>query len=418
MSTQTANALVVDDVQLDPQLRALREAYFRAVPEVCSERPVLITKFSREAGLFERDRVTVLDKARLYRKVLESRLPIVWHKEAHKRTGDFMQEFAFDDTSPFAGSTTSKFKGVPIYPELMGLAIWPELWTLLRRKSNPYYISQEDTRKLNLDVFPHWINRSIVELARASGNDADRDRIQLLQKFVFFLASKPNCISHTIPDFSRAVNEGLRAVIDDAQARKNRAGESSQREFYEGISEVLEGIIAYARNLADEAASMAEREADPLKRANLVEISRIYRRVPEHRAESFREGLTTIWVCWTAIHLENPNVGLSLGRLDQVLYNLYRHDLDSGRLSVEDAVQLLGYLWLKIGDHVPMMPNAGEQLFGGTGSNQAITIGGVDSEGRDAVNDLTYAVLRAIELMMLRDPNLNARYHPEVNDDA
>ncbi len=418
MSVQTADSLSLHNVELDPQLKALREVYFQTVPEVCSERPLLVTEFSREAGLFERDRVTVLEKARVYRRVLEGRLRIVWHRKAHKRTVDGMREFTFEDSSPFAGSTTSKFKGVPIYPELMGLAIWPELWTLPHRKSNPYYISEEDIRQLNLNVFPYWINRSVVELARASGSNTDRDRIQLLQKLVFFLASKPNCISHTIPDFSRAVNEGLRAVIDDAQGRRNRAVESSQRDFYEAISEVLEGIIGYARNLADEAASMAEKETDPLKRANLAEISRIYRCVPERRAESFREGLTTIWVCWTAIHLENPNVGLSLGRLDQVLYHLYRHDIDSGRLSVEDAVQLLGYLWLKIGDHVPMVPNAGEQLFGGSGSNQAITIGGIDSRGQDAVNDLTYVILRAIELMMLRDPNLNARYHPEVNDDA
>jgi formate C-acetyltransferase len=64
------------------------------------------------------------------------------------------------------------------------------------------------------------------------------------------------------------------------------------------------------------------------------------------------------------------------------------------------------------------MPAAGEQLFGGTGSNQAITIGGVDADGKDAVNDLTYVMLRATELMRLRDPNLNARYHAGVNSRA
>lgn len=418
MSTPAVNSLSLQSVELDPQLKALRQVYFQAVPEVCPERPLLVTRFSQEAGLFERDRVTVLEKARLYRKVLENRLPIVCHTKAHKRGAGVPEEFTFEDSSPFAGSTTSKFKGVPIYPEFMGLSLWPELWALPRRKSNPYCISAEEIRKLNFEVFPYWINRSIVELARSFGDDADRDRIELLEKLVFFLASKPNCISHTIPDFSRAVNEGLRAIIDEAQARKKRNADSSHSEFYEALTEVLEGIIGYAQRLADEAAAMAERETDPIRKTNLAEISRIYRRVPEHQAQSFREGLTTIWICWTAIHLENPNVGMSLGRLDQVLYDLYRQDINSGRLSPQEAVQLLGYLWLKIGDHVPMVPNAGEQLFGGSGSNQAITIGGVDADGRDAVNDLTYVMLRATELMMLRDPNLNARYHPEVNDDV
>ena len=113
----------------------------------------------------------------------------------------------------------------------------------------------------------------------------------------------------------------------------------------------------------------------------------------------------------------NPNVGLSLGRLDQLLYPFYREDVEHDRLTPEKAVELLCYLWLKIGDHVPTMTETGEQLFGGTGSNQAVTIGGVDANGEDAVNDVTYLILKATELMQLRDPNLNARYHPSKNSD-
>ncbi len=116
--------------------------------------------------------------------------------------------------------------------------------------------------------------------------------------------------------------------------------------------------------------------------------------MPEFPAGSFREGLTTVWICWTAVHLENPNIGISFGRLDQFLYDLYRQDVAKGVITPAYAIELLCCLWLKIGDHVPAVPEASEQLFGGTGSNQAITVGGVDTEGGDAVNDLTYVVLR------------------------
>ncbi len=418
MNAVTIRDLSLGEIGLPKPLEDLRKAYFQAAPEICTERPALITRYSREAGFFARDRITALDKARLYKWVLENRSPIVWHTTAHRRTAGGMEEFTFQDSSPFAGSTTSKFKGVLMYPEFLALALWPELGTISRRKSNPYYISEEEIKTLNFDVFPHWMHDNITELARARGSDEDRRRLQLLQRFVLFLASKPNCISHTIPDFSRAVNEGLRALIDEARTRRERAGDQSTKDFYEAIAEVLEGIVGYARNLAAAAEAMSKRETDPPKRAALAEMARIYRRVPERAAETFREGLTTVWVCWMAAHLENPNVGLSLGRLDQLLYELYRRDIQANRLTVEQAVELLGYLWLKIGDHVPMVPNGGEQLFGGTGSNQAITIGGVDAEGRDAVNDLTYVMLRATELMKLRDPNLNARYHPEVSPQA
>jgi formate C-acetyltransferase len=81
--------------------------------------------------------------------------------------------------------------------------------------------------------------------------------------------------------------------------------------------------------------------------------------------------------------------------LDQVLYERYQDDIKTGRLDLQAAMELLCHFWLKIGDHVPAVPEAGEQLFGGTGSNQAITIGGVDKDGQDAVNDLSYVMLRA-----------------------
>ncbi len=98
--------------------------------------------------------------------------------------------------------------------------------------------------------------------------------------------------------------------------------------------------------------------------------------------------------------------------MDQLLYPLYKKDITAGDLTVQEAVELVCYLWLKIGDHVPTMTETAEQLFGGTGSNQAVTIGGVDKDENDAVNELTYVMLRATELMGLRDPNLNARYFP------
>ncbi|NVL93122.1 MAG: formate acetyltransferase, partial [Desulfobacterales bacterium] len=181
------------------------------------------------------------------------------------------------------------------------------------------------------------------------------------------------------------------------------------------ISEALEGIIAHSRNLAAKAEEMADQEADPTLKKELLDIAEVNRRVPEFPARTFREGLTTVWTCWVAMHTENRNFALSPGRMDQFLYDLYRQDIDNGAIDIQDAIELLCCLWLKIGDHVPTVPDTAEQLFGGTGSNQAITIGGVDKDGNDAVNDLTYVVLRAIELMKLRDPNPNARYYPGIN---
>jgi len=406
---------------LTPRISHLKDIYFRAMPEICIERPRLITRFNLENGLLDQKRISILDKARTYRYVLENRTPIVRHSKAYERG---MKPFEFKENSLFAGSTTSKFKGVPLYPEFLALTLWPELWTISERASNPFHISDSEVKELNYEIFPHWMGSNILELARKRCFDENWKRYQrekyapemkLHERLVFFLASKPNCISHTIPDLSRAVKLGLRGIINEAKERETQTSDPSQQEFYKAISEALGGIIAYSRNLATKAEEMADKETDPTLKQELLDIAEVNRRVPGFPATTFREGLTTIWTCWIAIHLENPNVALSLGRLDQVLYELYRQDIENKVISVQDAIELICCLWLKIGDHVPSIPDSGEQLFGGTGSNQAITMGGIDMEGRDAVNDLTYVMLRATELMKLRDPNPNARYYPGVN---
>ncbi len=419
------------EVELTPRVRHLKDIYFRALPEICIERPGLITRFSDDNNFFKQRQISILDKAKLYRHVLENRKAIVRHTHGYERgpKGEKPQEFRFKDTQLFAGSTTSKFKGVPLYPEFLALSLWPELRTMSTRISNPYQITEEETEKLNHEIFPYWINNNILELARERWNLNVREKIgfgrplpenvpmKLLERLVFFLASKPECISHTIPDFSRAINEGLRKVIDDAEQEqeKFKTADRSKKQFYEAISEVLKGVITYSKNLAAEANTLADNETDPIAEKELREIADIHQWVPEKPARNFREGLTTLWICWTAIHLENPNAGLSLGRLDQVLNPLYQEDIQRGALDINSAIELLCCLWLKIGDHVPMLPETAEQLFGGNGSNQAITIGGVDKNGKNAVNDLTYLILRAIELMRLRDPNLNARYYSRIN---
>jgi len=432
MATITLSDISLKNVELTERVKYLREIYFRVKPEICVERPRWVTKFAIDNGLFKQDRISILDKARTYRYVLKERDPVVLHSKACEKAkgAEKLTTFELENSfiSLFAGSTTSKYKGAPMYPEFLALAFWPELETISRRTRNPYGITDKEIDELNYDIFPHWINHNIMELTRKrmlNNNGEKKDvrgkidppDITLLKRLVFFLTSKPYTISHTIPDFSRAIKEGLRKIINEANEKKNETDDNGKKEFYEAIAEALEGIICYSNRLADEAERLAENESNSTLKQELLDMAQINRRVPEYPARTFREGLTTVWICWIAIHLENPNIGLSLGRLDQILYDLYRRDIDNSVISVDKAVELICCLWLKIGDHVPAIPDAAEKLFGGTGSNQAITIGGVDKEGKDAVNDLTYVMLRATELMLLRDPNLNARYHIKVNSD-
>ncbi|MCK5098772.1 MAG: pyruvate formate lyase family protein, partial [Desulfobacteraceae bacterium] len=90
-------------------------------------------------------------------------------------------------------------------------------------------------------------------------------------------------------------------------------------------------------------------------------------------------------------------------------------DYEAGDLSIDDALNISGSLWLKLADNVNLVPQAAEKLFGGAGAVPAVTLGGVDKDGNDAVNELTYILLKVTELLPIQDPNVNARFHPEKN---
>ncbi|MBM3131448.1 MAG: formate acetyltransferase [Chloroflexi bacterium] len=380
-----------------PRLAELRKAHFAARPEICIELPRLMTRFMKSMDT-DSDPPELRAGKRL-KFILETKKAVI------------------ADSSLLAGTTTAKPVGVLLHPDFLNtLSIWPELETIHRRKQNPYGITRQEIEELNSEIFPYWIDRTVAELARKLyGNPACQ---QIMERLVFFLCSKPVTISHTVPDLGAVVERGLDAIKSEALAKERALGSSAEErataDFFQAVRKVIDGVLAYARNLSREADRLAGQESDPKRRRELLAMRDICARVPGAKPETFREALSALWICWVALHQENANVGLSLGRLDQILYPLYRKDRERG-MTVEEAIELLGCFWLKIADHVPVIPESGEALFGGTGSNQAITLGGVDSEGKDAVNELTYVMLRATELLRLRDPNLNCRYLAGVN---
>jgi len=406
----------LEQLELTPRIVRLRELHLRAVPEVCLERPRLLTRLARQRSLLDRARVSVLEQARLYRSVLESREPVVAHAAAWLE-GAGPVSLLGEPLPLLAGSTTGRFKGVPLYPELLALALWPELEELPRRRSNPYRISRAEVDELNQEIFPHWVRSHVAEVARARARPS-RLEDDLFGHVDLYLLSKLSCISHTIPDFGRVLGRGLLDLAEEARRRGRRARGPERRELYAALEEALLGMVAWGRRLAGEARALAAREPDAARRAELLAMAEVHERVPAEPARTFREGLAAIWTCWNAVLLENANYGLSLGRLDQLLAGLYHADLDAGRVDQEGALELACALWLKLGDHVPAVPGTGEAFFGATGSNQVVTLGGVDTEGRCAVNELSHLFLRATELMRLRDPNVNARYHPGVSSPA
>ena len=387
------------------RLEKLRAEHFALETEFCVELPCLMNKYLRELDI--RTDSPELRAGKMYHFILKNKTPVIL------------------DDNLLAGSTTTKRIGVLIHPYTLAATIWPELETVSRRAKNAFPITPEQIKILNEEIFPYWLDRSILERVRSEFDNPPS--LDILERIIFFVTSKAYLISHTIPNYAEVVNRGLKAIIDDAHKGENSTRDQKERDFYQSVQLALQGILAYAENLSRYAASRARTEGNPDRKRELMEISQVLSRVPAEKPASFREAVNAVWICHVALHHENVNVAISPGRLDQVLYEPFAADLESRRKNggkageeafLKESVELVGCLWLKINDHMVPIPESTDYIFGGSGCNQAVTLGGVDPKGHDAVNDLTYVMLKATELLKLRDPNVNARYHRKINPPA
>lgn len=372
----------------------LRDEMLQAPVQICVERAWYITQYMKEHTREEMEAHPLLYRARAVYNYLSNKKPVI------------------PDRNLLAGTTGAYLKTAPVYPEFIGLTIWSELDTISGRGKNPQLLTKKDAEKLNFDIYPYWIDRDV--LASTKKEYGNIMPVRLLEKMIFYVSGKAGCISHTVPDFKRVLAEGLESVIREAD-EKAASAKPEEQEFYQAVALSLKGLIRYAENLSREAERQAMNETDRERREQLLKMAEVCSRVPAKPSGSFREAVNCIWLCLIGIHAENINMAISPGRLDQVLYPYYKKDMDSGKLTVKEALELTACLWIKTGDNVDLVPQVSEELFGGAGTAPAVTVGGIDEKGRDAVNDLTYIMLKVTELLKMREPNMNARYCAGVN---
>lgn len=403
MSEITLQDIRLTEHTLDnmPLLNSLRRNLLKTKPAVCIERADFVTRFLKDMSSDNEPMITRYAGAVAY--FLKGKKPL------------------FFDDNLLAGTTCAKPFGAPVYPEWTGLHIWSELDVISKRDKNPQTLTPEEIEKLNFDIYPYWMDRTPLEVTRKRYKNPECMR--LFERIVFFIASKAGTISHTVPYYMKALEHGIEYIINQAAKKeqeikgKGNLNEEEQRSmlFYRSVQIALQGIIAYAENLSLEAARLAKNESNPERKANYQKMAEVCAQVPAKPARSFREAINSLWIIQVAIHAENINMAMSPGRLDQILYPYFERDIKAGKLNIKEALELIGCLWLKLNDNTNLVPETAEELFGGAGTVPAVTVGGVDTEGKDAVNDLTYLMLRVTELLKTRDPSLNARYHQNVN---
>ncbi|MFO8057314.1 MAG: pyruvate formate lyase family protein, partial [bacterium] len=222
---------------------------------------------------------------------------------------------------------------------------------------------------------------------------------------------------HLIPDYPAVLQKGFKGLAEEFRSRKEGAG-AAHREFLEALIQSVEAVPGLSSRYADEALRLAEEEPDPARKAELEEIARICRKVPWEPAETFHEALQALWFTHMLVMAceSYPGPGLSPGRVDQYLYPYYRADLDQGRLTRDEARELLQCWFIKHNYAYDFMGRVGTNQGINSGFGQLITLGGMGPDGEDRSNDLTLLFLEVIEQMNLLEPKPNIRLHQNISE--
>lgn len=224
---------------------------------------------------------------------------------------------------------------------------------------------------------------------------------------------------HLVPNYPKVLRIGWKGIRDEAQVVLNDpANTVEQKNLARAIIISAEAVGDLAGRYAVQAKRLAEIETDPTRRGELLQITGICHKVPWLPPDTFPEVLQALWFThMLAMAAESyPGPGLSPGRVDQYLYPYLAADRATGRLTDEVVREWLQCWWIK--------HNYVYDYQGWTGTNQGInssfgqliTLGGMDAQGNDASNDLTYLMLDTIEEMNLLEPKPNIRIHARTPD--
>ena len=181
--------------------------------------------------------------------------------------------------------------------------------------------------------------------------------------------------------------------------------------FYKSIIDTTEGVMIYARRMADYAAELAAKETNPRRKAELLKISEVNRKVPAHKPETFWEAIQAVWTIESLLVVEENQTGMSIGRVDQYMYPYFKADLEEGRINEFQAFELAGCMLIKMSEMMWITSEGGSKFFAGYQPFVNMCVGGVTRQGRDATNELTYLLMDAVRHVKVYQPSLACRIH-------
>ena len=311
-------------------------------------------------------------------------------------------------------------KATPTYPEINLHSI--EDLEILDGRKKVFFKVDEKTRKVYEDmIIPFWKGKTNRDRIM---NSVSKSWLDAYQAGLFTEFQEQRAPGHTVlgdkiykkgmNDLIVEIEQSLRNLDEEnpplappGRGMKMGTGWNEKKEELEAMKIAARALIIYSGRHADKLEDLAQKENEPVRKKEMETMAGICRRVPANAPLTFHEALQYYWFVHLGVITElNPWDSFNPGRLDQHLYPYYRKEIDEGSLTKEKATELLQSFWIKFNNH-PAPPKIGvTALESNTYTDfSLINVGGVNTDGSDASNELSYLILDVIEEMRILQPS-------------
>lgn len=367
----------------------LKDALFKEMPQIEADRAILLTesyKATENLPIIKR-------RSKAFKHILEH-IPIT-----------------IRDNELVVGSATKRPRSCQVFPEYSFEWLEDEFDTIEHRNADPFFISEETKAALH-EVYKYWKGKTTSDLA-ASFMAPEAHRAIEHNMFTpgnYFY----NGVGHVTVNYGEVLEfglEGIRKKAEDALAKctPETPDYATRNSFLEAVIESLDAAILYAERYSELAYTEASRTSDPKRREELVKIAENCKNVPRHGAKSFWEACQSFWFIQMLLQTESSGHSISPGRFDQYMYPYYKADLDAGKITREQAQELMDCIWIKLNDLNKARDAASAEGFAGYSLFQNLIAGGQTSEGLDATNDLSYMCINSTLHVSLPQPSFSVR---------
>ncbi len=311
-------------------------------------------------------------------------------------------EIGFEKEELIVGNRTKGVRYGVVFPESGCSWVNNEFETLPTRPQDQFHVREEDIQEFREKIYPYWKGKSMEDVIKHHGGQ----EIQSIAKVVK-INQKDHAQGHICPDSALWLKMGPLGLMNHAQ-EKLKSCEESQKEFYECVVLVMQGACTFMKRYHDMIMENIDEVEEPYQQS-LRTVANNCLNLTKRPPETFHEAVQSLWFLFVLLHMESNASSFSPGRMDQYLYPYYQKDIESGKISMEDALDILECLWLKFNQIVYLRNQNSAKYFAGFPIGFNIAIGGEDENGNDTYNELSLLCLQCQYDLGLPQPNLSVR---------